>query len=178
MQRIGTYGRRIIQILVLTIFIALLVLIDQITKYYFANYFCCNPLYKLDVIPNFFYFTYSENTGAAWSFLQDVSWAQTFFIVITITALVAFVGILLYSLKGSRWLRISLVFVIAGALGNLIDRILNGFVIDFIGFSFASWDFPIFNIADSFLVVGVIMVIIYCLFISKNAIFRKSDAKK
>ena len=81
------------------------------------------------------------------------------------------------SKKQYKWLKIALSFAIAGALGNLIDRVLFGAVTDFIGFTFGTYNFPIFNLADSFLVVGVIMIMIHLFFLDANAIFKRKNGR-
>ena len=90
MQRIGTDRcKRIINIALPLVVLALLVLVDQLTKYYFKDLYLSSG--NTVVIKNFFTLTYTINTGAAWSFLAGVSWAQTFFKVLTSVSLVIFV---------------------------------------------------------------------------------------
>ena len=111
--------------------------------------------------------------------MSGVSWAQTFFKILTVFAVIGFVIFYIYALKKNyRWLKVALIFVIAGTIGNFIDRMLFNEVIDFLGFIFWGYYFPVFNIADSFLVVGTIMIIMHFLFFDKDAIFRKKDANK
>ena len=178
MQRIGADRRK--RIIIECLFILLLgviILIDQLTKHYFATNFEHKEVRP--VIEGFFYFTYHRNSGAAWSFLAGVSWAQTFFKIMTVIALCAFVGFYIYSIKNKyNWLKVGLIFAIGGTIGNFIDRLVMGEVIDFLGFIFGNYYFPIFNIADSFLVVGTIMMLIHLLFLDKEAIFKKNDAKQ
>ena len=178
MQGIGANRRRriIIEISFVLLLLALIA-IDQITKYHFSHTL---TLYETKpVIDDFFYFSYTINTGAAWSFLADVAWAQTFFKILTAVALLIFVAMYVYSLKKDyKWLKVSLIFLIGGTLGNFIDRLSMNGVIDFIGFSFGEYAFPIFNLADTFLVVGVIMLFIQFLFLDKNAVFKRKDASK
>ena len=178
MQGIGANRRRrvIIEIAFLLLLIALIA-VDQITKYHFSHEL---TLYEVKpVIKDFFYFSYTINTGAAWSFLVDATWGQTFFKILTAFALVVFLAMYIYSVKkGYKWLKVSLIFLIGGTLGNFIDRISINGVIDFIGFTFGEYNFPIFNLADTFLVVGVIMLIIQFLFIDKNAVFKRENASK
>jgi signal peptidase II len=131
---------------------------------------------KTVVIKDFFELTYTVNTGAAWSFLSGVSWAQTFFKVLTMVSLVLFGVFLFYAFKQNyKFLKYALVLVIAGTIGNFIDRILINGVIDFLSFTFWGWDFPVFNVADSCLTVGVIMIIVHYCFIDKDALFRKKN---
>ena len=104
MQGIGVNRRRRIIIeIVFALLILALIAIDQITKYHFSHTL---KLYEdKPIIDGFFYFSYTINTGAAWSFLADVSWAQTFFKILTIFALAVFAFFYVYSIKkGYKWL--------------------------------------------------------------------------
>ena len=177
MQRIGTIGwRRIVYYALPVLVLVALILIDQLSKSYFAKLYRENG--TTTVIEDFFFVTYHVNTGAAWGFLSNTSWGITFFIILTAVALVGFVLVYAYSVKKKRtWLTYSMAFVIGGTLGNFIDRAAFGGVTDFLSFKFFGYHFPIFNFADSFLVVGVIMLAIYFLFLDKNAVFRKSNKK-
>lgn len=173
MQRTGTYRwRRIISYLFPFVLLVVFVLVDQFTKYYFKNLWQSNG--NTVVIKDFFVLTYTINTGAAWSFLSGVSWAQTFFKVLTVVSLVLFGVFMFYAFKKDyKFLKYALVLVVAGTIGNFIDRLLLNGVIDFLSFSFWGWDFPVFNIADSCLTVGVVMIIIHYCFIDKDALFKK-----
>src|SRR5699024_8108058 len=105
----------------------------------------------------FFWFTSHRNKGAAWGILQD---QMTFFYIITV---IVVIGIIYYMEKYARndkLLAISLSFILGGALGNFIDRLFRKEVVDFLDFNIFGYDYPIFNIADSALVVGVILVFI------------------
>ena len=179
MQRVGANRRKriIVEIAFLSLF-ALLIALDQITKYHFSTTMELGD--RVAVFEDFFYFSYALNNGAAWSFLSGVSWAQTFFKIITSIALIVFICIYVYSVKkGYKWLKVSFIFIISGTVGNFIDRLFNsGCVIDFLSFVFGDYSFPIFNLADTFLVVGMIMFIINLLFIDENAIFKKKDDSK
>lgn len=169
--------KRIIIEIASVLLLGILIAIDQITKFHFSTTLELHE--EKTVIDGFFYFTHTINTGAAWSFLAGVSWSQLFFKILTGIALVAFVFFYVYAArKGYKWLRVSLILVIAGTVGNFIDRLTIDGVIDFLGFIFGDYCFPIFNIADSFLVVGVIMLIIHYLFIDEGAVFKKKNAKK
>ena len=178
MQRIGANGtKKLIRTIIALVSLALLIAFDQLTKSYFSNLYKTEGLVNIEIIPNFLRLVYTENTGAAWSFLSDVSWAQTFFKVITGLSLVLFIGMYVYALKSKRLLRISLILIIAGTVGNFVDRLLFGYVVDFISFNFWGWSFPVFNVADICLTIGVVLFMIYLLFISKYALFRKNNAK-
>lgn len=137
--------------------IAVIIVADQLTKKYFSEYLHTQPAWvHRDFIPGLFDLEYSENTGGGFSIFDGNTTALT---AVTFVVLVI-VGIyLIFSLKESEWLRISLVFVFGGGIGNNVDRVAFGHVRDFIRFAF--WrDFPIFNIADSFITIGMFMLII------------------
>ncbi|MBT2761719.1 signal peptidase II [Paenibacillus sp. ISL-20] len=133
-----------------------LFLIDQGTKYLIATKL---ELYEqIPVIGDFFLITSSRNRGAAFGILQDQLW---FFIVVT---LIVVGGIVWYlrkvSKEGRKLLPTALALVLGGAVGNFIDRLVMGEVVDFLQFNFGSYTFPIFNIADSCIVIGVGLIIL------------------
>ncbi|WP_422660395.1 signal peptidase II [Paenibacillus sp. EC2-1] len=137
--------------------IALIVfLVDQGIKYLIATRL---ELYEqIPVIGDFFVITSSRNRGAAFGILQDQIW---FFIVVTVLVVV---GIIWYMRKvtaeGRKLLPVALALVLGGALGNFIDRLVMGEVVDFLQFTFGTYTFPIFNIADSCIVIGVGLIIL------------------
>lgn len=133
--------------------IALLVAADQISKYLVAANLAGR---NIEMIHNFFYITYAENTGMAWSLLSG---QQALFCLAAAAAIGVMIWYMIYKDPG-KWTRVALAFMIAGAAGNLIDRLLLGHVRDFLHFYIFSYDFPIFNIADSALTIGVILLII------------------
>lgn len=143
------------------IIIGIIIVLDQITKVLITKNVEINGL--ITVINKFFYITHVQNKGAAWSILEN---KRYFFIVITviISILIAY-----YLLKSKdRFLKLSFSFILGGALGNLIDRIIKGSVTDFFEFHFGSYIFPIFNVADIFVVIGTFLLAAYVLFISKE----------
>lgn len=169
--------KRIIFLSVAIVILALTIFLDQWTKKYFSNYVKENG--NITVIDGFFYITHVVNTGAAWSFLSNVTWGQLLFKIMTPIAIIAFSFFYVLAFKKNyKWLQISIVFIIGGTIGNYIDRLVASGVIDFISFVFGEYRFPVFNLADCFLVVGVIMVFVHYLFLDNNAIFKKKDAKK
>ena len=136
-------GKRILGIA----FFMVLVVSDQITKALAAKYLADKK--TVEVIRNFFYLTYTENTGAAWSIFRG---QKVMFIVVGIAALAAF---LYWYTKSERIItRWALVLMAAGALGNLLDRLTQAGVRDFLDFYIFGYDFPIFNGADSILCIG------------------------
>lgn len=144
--------------------IALLVCIDQYTKQIVITYLGIGE--KLEIIPNLFYINHVRNTGAAWSLFDG---QRTLFIIITILAVLSF-SYLLFSKKENKLIiKISYLLIIGGAIGNLIDRISYGFVIDFLDFYIFNYDYPVFNVADIFLVIGVILYFISIILENTNA---------
>ena len=179
MQRTGATGRKriIFYIVIPLIVILALIVADQISKQAFKKLYEDHG--QTIVIKNFFYFTFVENQGSAFSFLSDKDWGQVFFKILTPIALIAFLFFFVLSIKsGRKWCIYSLALIISGTIGNYIDRLFNSKVIDFIGFQFGSYFFPIFNFADIYLTVGVIMLIVYFLFLDDNAIFSKKKGDK
>ncbi len=180
MQRTGANGRRRIglDIICLSLLI-LLILIDQVSKVICKNSFDNSSWFCTEVIAGFFDLRYAFNTGSAWSFLADVEWGQTFFKILTVFALIAFICFYIYVCKkGYKFLRIGVIFIIAGTLGNFIDRIVYNGVVDFLSFTLiGGYKFPIFNFADTFLTVGLIMAIIHYFFMDENCIFSKNNDK-
>ncbi|WP_416198105.1 MAG: signal peptidase II [Sporanaerobacter sp.] len=139
----------------------LIILLDQISKQAAVKYLKSGE--SLVLIKNFLSFAYVENRGAAFGILQN---KKIFFVIIT-AAVIFWVIIFLknnfYHL--SKLMKVSLVMLIAGAVGNLIDRIRFGYVIDFISVRFSNgYYFPVFNLADSFIVISTILIVIMVLF--------------
>ena len=145
------------------LFVILLVVLDQASKIYLTLVNKTSPI-DLEVIRGFFRITYTCNDGAAFSILKG---KRVFFIIMTIV--VVFL-IVYYFLKNKvYWVeKYSLLLIISGAVGNLIDRIMYGYVIDFLDFIIFGYDFPVFNIADSFITIGAIGLIISILFLNKE----------
>ncbi|MGY4533747.1 signal peptidase II [Pseudomonas sp. TE3786] len=141
------------------LWISLLVLIvDQATKLYFETNL---SLYQqIVVIPDLFSWTLAYNTGAAFSFLADSSgWQRWLFALIAIVVSATLVVWLKRLKADETWLAIALALVLGGALGNLYDRIVLGHVIDFILVHWQDrWRFPAFNIADSAISVGAVLL--------------------
>ena len=134
----------------------------MITKNYAVN----NLLLNHSVIINaFLNFTLAFNYGAAFSFLSDAGGWQRWFFVIFSIIVVFFISYILIKDKDSEYIAYS--FVFGGALGNLYDRFLLGYVIDFIEFHYNDFYWPIFNIADIAISIGVILLL-YSMFLKDN----------
>jgi signal peptidase II len=137
---------------------ALVIVIDQITKRVVDS---TMQLYQsIELIP-YFQLTYMRNQGAAFSFLSGAGgWQRWFFIGLAVIASV-FICFWLKKLNRSqRWEAIAWSLVLGGALGNLIDRILYGYVIDFLDAYIGDWHWPAFNVADSAITLGVAMLLL------------------
>jgi signal peptidase II len=116
------------------------------------------------VVP-FFNLTLSYNTGAAFSFLSDAGgWQRWFFVVLAATICVVLIAWLRGLDSKQRWVAVSISLIIGGAIGNVVDRVIFGHVIDFIDVYYQDWHWPIFNIADSAITVGVAIMLIDGLF--------------
>ncbi len=125
---------------------------------------------QMVIIDGIFGFHNTRNPGAALGMLGEKSWAMTFFIVITIVALIAVAIFLIFQKTDSKWLNLSLVFISSGAVGNFIDRLALKEVRDFIYMYFFNC-----NIADVAITVGGIMLVFYFLFLDEDAIFKKKE---
>lgn len=152
-----------ISYIVLSILGVLLIAADQIVKILIAS----NLSYQtgvIVVIDNFFNIVHWHNTGGAWGALSDATWLLTIFSV-----LCALVILYFYITAKPVFLRLSLILVIAGAIGNMIDRIRLSYVIDFLYFNnLFGYSFPAFNIADICITSGCIGVLIYVIFLSRK----------
>lgn len=139
--------------------IALLVIVfDQITKWLIVSKMEFGQ--SITVIDQVLYITSHRNRGAAWGILQGQMWL---FYAITVIVIVAIVYYIQKAAKGKRLLGISLALMLGGAIGNFIDRVVRKEVVDFIHTYIFTYDFPVFNIADSALVIGVVLLMIQML---------------
>ncbi len=148
---------------------SLIVVIDQITKFLISHNM---TLYQsIPIIKGFFNLTFVLNPGAAFGLLSglDDAYRQIFFIVITLVA-IAVVGFLAYKEKHYKMRFFAYVLIIAGAFGNLIDRIFVGKVVDFLDFYIGDYHWPAFNVADSSISIGIFFLII-------NIIFSKEEKR-
>lgn len=124
-----------------------------------------------EFIPGVLSFTNIRNTGAAWSLLEGKMW---FFYIITILVVGVIFYLLVKHVHSSKWFTIGLSLVLAGALGNFIDRVRLGYVVDMFQTDFIN--FPIFNVADTALVIGVICIFIYLILDDKATKDGKNGA--
>ncbi|BBP00065.1 signal peptidase II [Sulfuriferula nivalis] len=135
---------------------ALVIALDQISKYIILQVFMWGDLLK---VTGFFDLVRAHNTGAAFSlFANQPGWQQGFFITVASIASI----VIIYLLRrdtGSVLSKLSLSLILGGALGNLIDRLNHGYVVDFLSFHINSYYWPAFNIADSAITLGAIFLI-------------------
>lgn len=159
--------QRISSFIQLFIAVALLTGFDQLTKFLAVE----NLKDKADIplIPNVLYFQYLENRGAAFGIFQD----QKIFLILLTSLILIGVCYVLWKIPADKkyiYLKLLCFLITAGGIGNLIDRIRLDYVIDFI--YFAPIDFPIFNVADIYVSVGMILLFIVVLFYYKDADFE------
>jgi len=147
--------------------LALILLIaDQFTKVLILGYY---QLGDATYVTSFFNVVRVHNTGAAFSFLASASgWQRWFFTAIGIAAAL-FILWMLKSHAGQRLFSFALACILGGAVGNVIDRTLHGYVVDFLDFHYAGWHFPAFNVADSAITVGAICLVLDELLRVRNA---------
>ncbi|MFH6954619.1 signal peptidase II [Pseudoalteromonas sp. XMcav1-K] len=144
-----------------------LLALDQITKWIVSTEM---SLYQtIDILP-VFNFTYVHNYGAAFSFLSEAGgWQKYFFSIIAVTISV----LLIYWLKKlpatNKLLCSAYALVLAGAIGNLIDRLVHGYVIDFLHVYYQQYDFPVFNIADVAISIGAALLLLDAFFEQKES---------
>ncbi len=137
--------------------------VDQISKIicdaYQVNIPVLEGILKIDI---------AYNKGASFSFLSNVEWAQTFFILLTVVVLAFGVGFIIVKKPKSKWLNSALALMFSGTIGNFIDRLAFRYVRDFINVPF----FANFNVADICLCIGAFMLIFYVLFMGEDPVFN------
>jgi signal peptidase II len=134
------------------------IVLDQVTKQAIVN---SMDLYQSIEITSFFNLTYVHNYGAAFSFLYDAGgWQRYFLSIIAIGVSIVIVWWLKKSPKEQLLLPVAFSFILGGAVGNVLDRILHGYVIDFLDFYYSTYHWPAFNVADSAIFIGAALLII------------------
>ena len=148
----------------------LLVAVDQITKYIALTQL--KPIGSVTFIDGFMDFTFVENRGAAFGIFSGKTWLLLV-ISIIICAVLVWAMTKMPKTKEYRKLRVTFVLILSGAVGNIIDRALRGYVVDFLEFTFIKW--PVFNMADIYVVVGTIVMAVIIMFFMKD---EKENAGK
>lgn len=143
-----------------------IVVVDQISKWLVLAWL--RPGDSIYVAP-FFNWVLTFNSGAAFSFLADAGGWQRWFFTAVAVGVSAWIALWLHRLPAAkRWLAASLALILGGALGNLIDRVVLGYVVDFIFFHWNDSYFPAFNVADAAITTGAIMMMIEVLFLDRE----------
>lgn len=170
-------------ITIFSIIAVVMIVIDQITKRIVDSKMQYGE--KKDIIEGFFSFNYVRNKGSAFSFLANKSWGIYILSAISlIMAVVIFIALVISAKRRLFIIATSMTLLFAGAVGNLIDRFVLRYVIDFIRFDFGSYTFPVFNVADICAVCGSVLLLIIIIFCQKqtdeffNAISRKKSSKE
>jgi len=136
----------------------LALILDQASKLVIAS---SMQLYQSIPITSFFKLTYVRNTGAAFSFLSDAGgWQRWFFAVLAILISIIIAVWLTRLKKQETLLAVALSLILGGAMGNLIDRLAYGYVIDFLDVYYQTWHWPAFNVADSAITLGVMLMLL------------------
>ena len=139
--------------------IFIIALIDQAAKFFAAG--LLPTIQTIPIIDDVFHLTYVENTGAGFGVFAGYTWILTLLTVVVIVAAVSYVVV---KRPHNRMFLTGFTFMLGGAVGNVVDRIRLGYVIDF--FDFRLINFPVFNIADCFITVGAIIFAVYVIFYS------------
>ena len=146
--------------------------LDRISKAIVVDKLVYGKLGQVELIPNFLYFAYVKNTGGAWSILSNATW------LLAIFSAVAVIAISYYMFKKNVNIHYFICgsLIVAGGAGNLFDRVVYSAVIDFIETYPLGYSFPIFNVADIFVVIGSFYMIIY-IFIEEHQEKKRSQEK-
>jgi len=137
---------------------AIVFLCDQISKSLILSYFRLGD--GRVVLENYFNIVRVHNPGAAFSFMASADgWQRWFFTAIGLLAAV-FITVLIKSNASQKLFSFALAFILGGALGNVLDRVMHGYVIDFLDFYAGTWHFPAFNLADSAITLGAICLLL------------------
>jgi len=151
------------RIIPMALIAAFLIGLDQLTKFLVVTRM--EEGESIPILGKYFAITSHRNSGAAWGMLQG---QMIFFYIITVVVLAILVYVYIREAKGNLLLQSAIVMLIAGSLGNFIDRILFQEVVDFVDVLLIFYDFPIFNVADSALTVGVVLMIVEFFFMGKG----------
>ena len=143
--------------------VVILILLDQGTKFWALA--SLKPIHNVTLVEGFMDLTFVENRGVAFGMFSGQRW-----FILLLTGIIAVGLIWFYKAMPKKKeyfpLRVSLVMVLSGAIGNIIDRLFRGYVVDFFEFTFFEW--PVFNVADIYVVVGVTLLALMILFVVKD----------
>ncbi|HLS35884.1 MAG TPA: signal peptidase II [Bacillota bacterium] len=144
--------------------------IDQITKWLIIKQMELRE--SIPIIENFFYITSHRNKGAAWGILQD---QMLFFYIITVIVVIGIIYYMEKHLRDNKFMAFAFSLILGGAIGNFIDRLFRKEVVDFLDVYIFTYDYPVFNVADMALVIGVALVVI-ATFIEERKNRKESNA--
>ncbi|WP_233578583.1 MULTISPECIES: signal peptidase II [Aquitalea] len=137
----------------------LVIVLDQLSKIYFNSQYQFGEM--RDVIPGYFSFTLIYNPGAAFSFLRDAGGWQKYLFTLLALGVSGYLGWNIIKGRFTSLMNVAASFIIGGAIGNVIDRLAYGHVVDFILVHYHnSWYYPAFNLADSFICVGAVLMVL------------------
>ena len=149
-----------------SLLIIFLVVLDQISKILISSYLSLGE--SLNLLP-FLNFTLIHNTGIAFSIFDEGGHISRWLLVIAVSGILAYLLFLMYKKTLKHQLElISLIFIISGGLGNLVDRVFLGYVVDFIHVFYRDYSFYVFNLADSYITVGIVLYLSYFFFIERT----------
>ena len=155
--------------LFMAVFVAVIVVLDQLTKLWVVENISLHS--QVSAIPGLFHLTYTQNTGAAWSSFEGMIWLFALvFAVFTVAIVWEFSQKRMPFTTFERW---CIAAVYAGGLGNMIDRLRLGYVVDMIEVEFIR--FPVFNVADCFITCGCILLMLHLIFVNRE--FWKDEKK-
>ncbi|MFT8317200.1 MAG: signal peptidase II [Sporolactobacillus sp.] len=146
------------------------VILDQLSKWSIIQNMSVGESFP--IIPGVFYLTSVRNTGAAWSMLEG---QFLFFFIITVIVLIVTIYYMQKAGRKQPLFGLSLALIIGGTLGNFIDRLFRGEVVDFIHIYIVRYNFPVFNIADSSLFIGVVLLLIYLIRDEQKGKVKRDD---
>ena len=138
--------------MMIAIFTIVFFMIDRVTKI-----FALKIESSIDIIPNLFRLTLAKNTGIAWSLFSNDTVIIT---IVTMIIIFFFIKYILDNKNGNKLYNVCYAMILGGAFGNLFDRVFLGYVIDFLDFNIFGYDYPIFNLADTFIVCGIIIILV------------------
>lgn len=161
--------------IVSVIIIPIVFILDQLSKKWAMSNLKGKP--AIDIIDGFFDLRYVENPGAAWGIFGSMSDSlrKPFFIIVSIIAVIFIIYFFIKVKNEQRTLSVAIAFILGGAFGNFYDRVANSYVVDFIHWFYKDYHWPTFNLADSAISTGVVLMIIHMLFIEKE---EKREEKK
>ncbi|XOV90353.1 MAG: signal peptidase II [Pseudomonadota bacterium] len=157
--------------------VAGIVVLDQASKYYMSSILAlCQPgrCETIEILP-VFQLMLLHNPGAAFSFLADAGGWQRWLLLLISLVVSLIIGVWLHRAQQDRLLALALAFILGGALGNLVDRALHGYVVDFLLVHYQDWYFPAFNLADSAITLGAALLILE-MFVGKKDTLEKTNA--